>query len=110
MNREAALKTIGECREKIDDLDLRILTLLNERTRVVEEIGRAKRVLNMPIYEPKREDEVYANIISRNSGPLPADAVRRVFERIIDEMRNVQKLRMAEKESTSLAGTEGISK
>lgn len=110
MNREAALKTIGECREKIDDLDLRLLTLLNERTKVVEDIGHAKRVLGMPIYEPKREDEVYANIIAHNPGPLPADAVRRVFERIIDEMRNVQKLRMAEQERMTPAETEGNSK
>lgn len=96
MTRETALKSIDACRHRIDELDLRILALLNERTRVVEEIGRAKRVLNMPIYEPKREDDVYSNIISHNGGPLPAGAVRRVFERIIDEMRNVQKLRMVE--------------
>ena len=101
MTKEAALKSIEECRQIIDDLDLRILGLLNERTRVVEEIGRAKRVLNMPIYEPKREDDVYNNIISHNGGPLPAGAVRRVFERIIDEMRTVQKLRMVEEKQNS---------
>lgn len=101
MTRETALKAIKECRHKIDDLDLRILELLNERTRVVEDIGRAKRVLKMPIYEPKREDEVYNNIISHNGGPLPAGAVRRVFERIIDEMRDIQKLRMIEEQQNS---------
>ncbi len=101
MTKEAALKSIEDCRQKIDDLDLRILALLNERTRIVEEIGRAKRVLNMPIYEPKREDDVYNNIISHNGGPLPSDAVRRVFERIIDEMRTVQKLRMVEEKQNS---------
>jgi chorismate mutase len=51
----------------------------------------------MPIYEPRREDEVYENITRHNGGPLPSDAVKRVFERIIDEMRNVQKLRMLDK-------------
>jgi chorismate mutase len=53
----------------------------------------------MPIYEPKREDEVYENVTCHNGGPLAADAVRRVFERIIDEMRTVQKLRMQEQEA-----------
>lgn len=101
MTKEAALKSIEDCRQKIDDLDLRILALLNERTRIVEEIGRAKRVLSMPIYEPKREDDVYNNIISHNGGPLPAGAVRRVFERIIDEMRTIQKLRMVEEKQDS---------
>ncbi len=94
MTKEAALQLLDDCRRRIDELDLRILKLLNERTTVVEDIGRAKRVLGMPIYEPRREDEVYENITHYNGGPLPSDAVKRVFERIIDEMRNVQKLRM----------------
>jgi len=94
MNRETALQTLDDCRRRIDELDLRILELLNQRTRVVELIGQTKRFLDMPIYEPKREDQVYANVTGHNGGPLPGEAVKRVFERIIDEMRNVQKLRM----------------
>ena len=94
MTRETALGTLADSRRRIDELDLRILELLNARARVVEGIGQAKRVLGMPIYEPRREDEVYENITRHNGGPLPSDAVKRVFERIIDEMRNVQKLRM----------------
>jgi chorismate mutase len=97
MTREEALQALGECRIKIDDVDVRILALLNERTRVVEQIGRIKRELAWPIYEPKREDEVFHNVTVNNAGPLPPEAVKRVFERIIDEMRNVQKLRMVEK-------------
>lgn len=100
MNKDTAWQILEACRRRIDELDLRILELLNERTRVVEEIGRAKRVLDLPIYEPKREDEVYANVTSHNGGPLPAEAVKRVFERIIDEMRTVQKLRMQERSET----------
>ena len=85
---------LAECRERIDALDLRILALLNERTKVVEEIGRIKQALAMPIYEPKREDQVFHNVTSANSGPLSGEAVRRVFERIIDEMRTVQRDKM----------------
>lgn len=96
MSREADLKQLDHCRERIDVLDRRILALLNERTRIVEEIGRAKRRLNLPIYEPRREDEVYENVTEHNGGPLPSEAVRRVFERIIDEMRTVQKIQMQE--------------
>jgi chorismate mutase len=99
MDREEALRALAECRARIDALDLRILELINQRTRIVEEIGRLKRWLNMPIYEPKREDEVYANVTSHNGGPLSAEAVRRVFERIIDEMRAVQKMRMEQENS-----------
>ena len=75
-------------------MDLKILALLNERTRIVEEIGQVKQTLTLPIYEPKREEQVFENITSNNRGPMPNDAVKRVFERIIDEMRSIQKLRM----------------
>ncbi|MCU0226193.1 MAG: chorismate mutase [Bryobacterales bacterium] len=81
-------------RAEIDALDLRILELLNARTRVVEEIGRIKEELAMPVYEPKREDSVMANVLTHNHGPLDDAAVRRIFERIIDEMRSLQKLRI----------------
>jgi chorismate mutase-like protein len=96
MNRESALKALTECRDRIDVLDRQILALLNDRTRIVEEIGRIKQELAMPIYEPKREDEVFRNVTENNHGPLTAEGVKRVFERIIDEMRNVQRLRMLE--------------
>jgi len=97
MTKETAFETLEDCRLRIDELDLRLLEILNERTRVVELIGEVKRLLGLPIYEPRREDEVYANVTGHNHGPLPPESVKRVFERIIDEMRTVQKLRMLEK-------------
>ena len=94
MTRESALKALSDCRDRIDAVDCRILDLLNERTRIVEEIGQIKKAAEMPVYEPKREDQVYRNIVENNHGPLSGDAVKRVFERIIDEMRKVQRVRM----------------
>jgi len=85
---------LASCRVRIDDLDRRLVALLNERTAVVEKIGQIKKQAQMQVYEPKREDAVYANITSHNAGPLPNDAVQRIFERIIDEMRKVQRDRM----------------
>jgi chorismate mutase/prephenate dehydratase len=97
VTEEDGLKVLRDCRDRIDLLDREILALLNERTRVVEQIGRVKHHLDLPIYEPRREDEVFANVTAANTGPLTADGVKRVFERIIDEMRHVQRLRMEEK-------------
>ena len=94
MTREDALKALEEYRVLIDALDLRLLAALNERTRVVEEIGRVKRAGKLPIYEPRREDQVFENVTSHNSGPLTQEAVKRIFERIIDEMRRIQRIRM----------------
>jgi chorismate mutase len=91
MTREAALDALEKCRQQIDALDLRILTLLNQRAGIVEQIGHIKQAAEMPIYEPKREDQVFENVMSNNKGPLAPDAVKRVFERIIDEMRKIQR-------------------
>jgi chorismate mutase-like protein len=94
MTLEEARAELEKCRVLIDDVDRRIVALLNERTSVVQEIGRVKRQTQMPIYEPKREDQVFANISASNRGPLTEEAVRRIFERIIDEMRMIQRVWM----------------
>jgi chorismate mutase-like protein len=91
---DEARDKLEEFRVLIDDVDRRIVALLNERTRVVENIGRVKRQTSLPIYEPKREDQVFANISASNRGPLTEEAVRRIFERIIDEMRMIQRVWM----------------
>jgi chorismate mutase len=90
-----ALSALARCRERIDEVDRRLVALLNERTTIAEEIGRIKRTADLPIYEPKRETQVFENITSHNSGPLTGEGIKRIFERIIDEMRRVQKDRMA---------------
>ena len=89
-----SIQRLTECRNQIDAVDLKLLALLNERTRIVEEIGRIKQDLSLPIYEPKREDQVFHNVTSNNGGPLSAEALKRIFERIIDEMRNIQRDKM----------------
>jgi chorismate mutase len=95
MTGDEARRRLEEYRVLIDDLDRRLVDLLNQRTRVVEDIGRVKREAQLPIYEPKREDQVFANISQASGdGPLTKEAVRRIFERIIDEMRKVQRVRM----------------
>jgi chorismate mutase len=96
MTDKEAKAALADCRSRIDVVDRRLVALLNERTRIVEQIGRIKREMELPIYEPKREDEVFANALSSNPGPLPSEGVKRIFERIMDEMRVVQKKKMEE--------------
>jgi chorismate mutase-like protein len=97
MSLDASI-ALARCREQIDEIDRQLVTLLNERTCIVEEIGRVKREARMAIYEPKRETQVFDNINDSNRGPLDADGLKRIFERIIDEMRRVQKERMIDAE------------
>jgi chorismate mutase len=94
-SEEAAVR-LAACRQNIDEIDRGIVRLLNERTKVVEQIGRIKREMSMAVYEPKREDEVYRNVAESNSGPMPHDSLKRVFERIIDEMRTLQRNRVVD--------------
>jgi len=94
MTQDEARKKLDELRVLIDDVDQRIVALLNERTCVVENIGRVKREAQLPVYEPRREEMVFANVTACNQGPLTPEALRRIFERVIDEMRQIQRVRM----------------
>jgi chorismate mutase len=82
---------IADWRKKIDELDRLLVELLSERARAAVEIGRLKRNTNLPIYEPVRERTVFENVQKMNPGPLPGKDLVRIFERIMDVMRNVQK-------------------
>jgi chorismate mutase len=82
---------IAEWRKKIDELDRKMVELLNERAQAAQEIGRLKRSTAMPIYEPDREKKIFENVKAVNKGPLSGLDLTQVFERIIDIMRNLQK-------------------
>jgi len=82
---------IAEWRKKIDELDCRLVELLNQRATAAREIGKLKRNTSMPIYEPDREKIIFENVRKANRGPLPDSELRGVYERIIDVMRNLQK-------------------
>jgi chorismate mutase len=84
-------KTIDDWRRLIDELDRKLVELLNERSRCALAIGHLKRTLGVPVYQPEREQEILANVERANAGPLDNTAVRRVFERVIDEARSVER-------------------
>jgi chorismate mutase len=81
---------IADWRQRIDAVDLKILELLNERARYSLEIGKIKHRLNLPVYMPERENHIYTKLENANGGPLADAAVRRLFERIIAESRQVE--------------------
>jgi len=82
---------IEDWRKQIDELDQKLVALLSERARAAVEIGKLKRNTSLPIYEPDRERIVFENVQAVNPGPLPGRDLVRIYERIIDVMRNVQK-------------------
>ena len=82
---------IEDWRKKIDELDRKLVALLSERAQAAVAIGKLKRDTSMPIYEPDRERVVFDNVQQANRGPLPGKDLVRIYERIIDVMRNIQK-------------------
>ncbi|MBI3668310.1 MAG: chorismate mutase [Acidobacteria bacterium] len=91
---------IEDWRRKIDEIDRKLVELLNERSRCALEIGRLKHAASLPLYQPEREREVLEAAERANRGPLPDTAIRRLFERILDEARSVERLAMHEAEDT----------
>jgi len=86
------LSAIDALRRRIDALDVRIVALLNRRADCALAIGEVKRRLGLEIYQPDREREVLRHVRQVNPGPLDADAIGRLFERIIDEARRLERL------------------
>jgi len=85
------VKSIDDWRRRIDEIDRQLVELLNERSQCAAEIGHRKLQANLPLYQPEREKEVLANAERNNRGPLPDTAIRRLFERILDEARSVER-------------------
>ena len=81
-------------RRRIDEIDRKLVELLNEQSQCALEIGKLKQQANLPLYQPDREKEVIENAEHNNKGPLTDAAIRRLFERIIDEARSAERVAM----------------
>ena len=82
--------TIEDWRARIDALDRRLAEVLRERAECVIAIGKIKSARNMEVFDPERERQVIRNILQDNKGPLDDEALRRIFERVIDECRRIE--------------------
>lgn len=92
MAEELSLQSL---REEIDRLDEVIVRLLDRRARCAYAIGRLKHAQGLPIYEPQREASVIARVKELNiklGGPLDEHAIARLYERIMDEARRIQRI------------------
>lgn len=83
---------INEIRKRIDLLDDVLLRIFNERARLALEIGHHKKLLGLPVYDPSREKRIFARMKGDNPGPLDDGAVVRLFERVIDESRHLERI------------------
>jgi len=84
---------IDEIRKRIDLLDDALLRLFNERARLALEIGHLKKELGLPVFDPAREKRILARMKGENPGPLDDGAIVRLFERVVDESRRLERIK-----------------
>ena len=84
------MDSIDDMRQRIDSIDDELLRLFNERAKLVTEIGRIKKSLGLPIYIPSREEEILTRVQRDNPGPLAPDAVARLYQQLIEELRKLE--------------------
>jgi len=89
---------VEDYRRRIDQIDDQLMKLLNARSACAVEVGRIKRHIGMAVYQPDREKWILDRVARNNPGPLDSGAVRRVFERVIDESRRLERLAGEEEE------------
>jgi len=90
--REAALN-IDDIRKEIDRLDTELLKIFNERAALALQIGEIKKQKGLAVYDPDREKRIFDRMRACNPGPLEDNAIVRLFERVIDESRRLERIR-----------------
>ncbi|HUU36130.1 MAG TPA: chorismate mutase, partial [Vicinamibacterales bacterium] len=104
----AAELSVQALRAEIDQIDEVLVRLLDSRARCAYAIGRVKHAAGNPVYEPAREASVLAHVRDVNralGGPLDDDAIARLFERVIDEARRIQRIEAARAEESGGGST-----
>ncbi|EAT16905.1 chorismate mutase [Desulfuromonas acetoxidans] len=85
--------TIDEIRQEIDRLDNELLKIFNRRAELALAIGHLKKELDLPVYDPDREKRIFNKMTALNPGPLDNQAIKRLFERVIDESRTLERIK-----------------
>jgi len=92
--------TIDHIRNEIDRLDGELLRIFNQRASLALEIGKIKKVVGLPVYDPAREKRIFERMQRENPGPLDDQAIVRLFERVIDESRRLERIMTANEART----------
>lgn len=84
--------TIDDLRTEIDRLDSELLRIFNQRASLALQIGELKKTTGLPVYDPGREKKIFQRMKAENPGPLDDQAIIRLFERVIDESRRLERI------------------
>ncbi len=92
-----AKKDLKDFREEINSIDIELLFLFNRRADLVVDLARIKKQQGKELFDPERERDIFVSLTEKNPGPLTPDAVVRLFERIIDESRRLERTQVYNK-------------
>ncbi len=84
---------IDAIRHEIDRLDDELLRIFNARASLALAIGEIKKEKGLAVYDPQREKRIFERMKQANPGPLEDAAIVRLFERVIDESRRLERIR-----------------
>lgn len=90
MDDPAAQETIKTLRERVNEVDHELVRLLNERAQIVQEMGAYKQDAGIPLFDPKREEELLSKIAEDNPGPIYDSSMRDIFENIMHRIRDLE--------------------
>jgi chorismate mutase len=99
---------LDDLRRRIDEIDEQLVRLLSARAECALEVGREKKSAGLEIYQPTREADVLNHVQAVNPGPLDDGAIRRLFERVIDEARRLERLAEAAEAATRAGGRDSL--
>ena len=86
-----AKKNLKDFREEINSIDIELLFLFNRRANLVVDLARIKKQQGKELFDPERERDIFVSLTEKNPGPLTPEAIVRLFERIIDESRRLER-------------------
>lgn len=81
---------IEELRSRVDEVDRELISLLNERARIVQEIVAIKAEAGKPLFDPRREEEILRKVAEENQGPIYDTSIREIFEIILHRIRDME--------------------
>lgn len=81
---------VRELRERVDEVDSELIRALSERAQIVQDLARIKAEAGVPIFDPKREEEILQKVVEQNPGPIYDSSMREIFELILHRIRDLE--------------------
>ena len=90
MDNAGTQSRIEELRSRVDEVDRELISILNERARIVQEIVAIKAEAGKPLFDPRREEEILRKVAEENQGPIYDTSIREIFEIILHRIRDME--------------------